>query len=89
MGRRKRGLGRPTAGGVPPVWCQALERAAGVRGGRVQKRRLETARGSAVNQEREGGAGLTREGQRVPLGEKTLGGRGDVPEVGPQLAGLG
>ena len=32
------------AEGLPPAWCQALERAAGVRGGRGQKRRLETGR---------------------------------------------
>ena len=53
------------------------------------RRDWKQARGSAVNQEREGGAGLTLEGQRVPLGEKTLGSRGDMPAVGPQLAGLG
>ena len=32
------------AEGLPPAWCQALERAAGVRGGRGQKRRLETGK---------------------------------------------
>lgn len=57
----------------------------------VRRGDWKQSRGSADNQEREGGTGLTREGQWVPLGEKTLGGRGRHARSGALISwsGLG
>lgn len=86
MGRRKRS-GEAHSGRVPPVWCQALERAAGVR---VAEVRGDWKQQGVLQSTRKGRRSwLDREGQRVPLGEKDPG-RQETCPVGLVLrSGLG
>lgn len=72
------------AEGLPPVWCQALERAAGVKGGRGQKRRLETVKGFC-RQPGEGGRNwFDPRGPVGPSGRKDPGRQGETcPQWGP------
>ena len=79
------------AEGLPPAWCQALERAAGVRGGRGQKRRLETGKGFCSQPGKGGRSWLDPRGPEGPSGRKDPGKQGRHARSGAPISwsGLG